>query len=78
MHCAHSQFIIDLLTSDTTPPKTVLRSGRPTLLEAGFVPAAIIHLGAEGSAATPTLSRECLETAQSALHAEVAIAEKRW
>ena len=29
----------------TTPPKTILRSALPTLGEAGFVPAANLHLG---------------------------------
>ena len=47
-------------------------------MEAGFVPAAIVYLGLEGGMDTPTLlSQEALDSAQSALQAEVAIADKR-
>ena len=34
--------------ADTAPPKTILKSSAPTLGEAGFVPAANIHLGIKG------------------------------
>jgi len=30
---------------DTTPPKTVFTSAKPTLLQAGLVPASIVHFG---------------------------------
>ncbi len=67
-----------LFTVDTTPPKTILKRGKVTFLEAGFVPAAIVYLGVEGGVDTPTLlSQEALDSAQSALQAEVAIAGKR-
>jgi len=58
------------LCTDTAPPKQVLRSGRITIAEAGFVPAAIVHLGTE-SEGRPLLSAQCLQNAQSALQAEV-------
>ena len=43
--------------TDTAPPKTILKSSAPTLGEAGFVPAANIHLGlkGEGNSENPQL-----------------------
>lgn len=64
--------------TDTTPPKNVLRSGRVTLVEAGFVPAAIIHLGLDSpdDMKTPLLSEKSLQSAQSALQAEIVMSSK--
>ena len=36
---------IDGVNIDTTPPKTVLTNGKLTLVEAGLVPASIVHFG---------------------------------
>lgn len=47
-----------------------------TFAEAGFLPAAIVHLGTE-SLRWPLLSEECLGHAQSAWRAEVVQAEAR-
>lgn len=36
---------IDGVNIDTTPPKTVLTNAKLTLVEAGLVPASIVHFG---------------------------------
>ena len=65
-------------TLDTAPPKEVLKSGRMTFIEAGFVPAAIVHMGVESNdAPPPVLSKDSLKLAQSGLEAEVVMAQKR-
>ena len=64
--------------SDTTPPKEVLKNGKMTFIEAGFVPAAIVYVGVESSHAPDTLlSEDSLKAAQSGLEAEVVVAKKR-
>ena len=66
------------LRTDTTPPKEVLKNGRMTFIEAGFVPAAIVHVGVEASDDPfPVLSEEILKEAKSGLEAEVVVAKKR-
>lgn len=44
----HDYISLTCFPTDTTPPKTILRSSVPTLGEAGFVPAANIYLGLRG------------------------------
>ena len=66
------------LCADTTPPKEVLKNGRMTFIEAGFVPAAIVHVGVESSdMPLPVLSEEILKEAKSGLEAELVVAKKR-
>ena len=49
-----------------------------TFIEAGFVPAAIVHIGVESSDTPfPVLSEEILKEAKSGLEAEVVVAMKR-
>ena len=75
---AHTHTHTHTHTPDTTPPKEVLKSGRITFIEAGFVPAAIVHVGVESSdAPPPVLSQDSLQQAQSGLEAEVIVAKKR-
>lgn len=62
----------------TAPPKNILRSGRLTLLEAGFVPAALLYVGLEeGVAAGELLAPHCLQLAQSSLQAHLAASRRR-
>lgn len=64
--------------SDTTPPKEILKSGRMTFIEAGFVPAAIVHVGVDSrDSPQPVLSPDCLKLAQSGLEAEMIVVKKR-
>lgn len=63
---------------DTTPPKQVLKNGKMTFIEAGFVPAAIVYVGVESDhAPRPLLSEDSLKQAQSGLEAEVIMSKKR-
>ena len=49
-----------------------------TFIEAGFVPAAIVHVGLESSdVPQPLLSQESLKQAQSGLEAEIVMAKRR-
>lgn len=41
----------------TTPPKTVLRGARQSLLQAGLVPATVLYVGLEDPSATGMLTR---------------------
>ena len=49
-----------------------------TFIEAGFVPAAIVHVGVDSrDAPQPALSGDCLKQARSGLEAEIVVAKKR-
>ena len=49
-----------------------------TFMEAGFVPAAIVHIGVDSrDNPQPVLSQDCLREAKSGLEAEMVVAKKR-
>lgn len=51
-----------ILLSDTAPPKEILRSGRLTFAEAGFVPAVLVHMAIDDAwKKEPLLSQDCLK-----------------
>lgn len=67
---------------DTTPPKQILKSGRPSFNEAGFVPAANIHLGFDEEA--PLINGTIVSTESmrlycyTAMEAEIAAHKNRY
>jgi len=60
--------------ADTTPPKSVLRGGKRSFMEAGLVPTALLHLGLESPPQVPLLSAAALSSARSAIDADLALA----
>ena len=72
------KLLIYIFALDTTPPKQVLKNGKMTFIEAGFVPTAIVHVGVESShTSLSLLSEDILKEARSGLEAEIVVAKKR-